>query len=361
MAAVALTLGMTQAVVTYRGSDENLVGPLVLQAGLAVVVGVGLFTVLAVVDAQSWLNLIGIAGGAALTVGAVIASNSTGLVQRRGRMTREFQRVRLLPQVFGVLAATALWGAGVRNSDIWLLVVGVGILVPSAVVMFGLLGGPRALTALHLRLPPRQLVREAAGSFVTVVGSQVIYRLDSLLVAIWLPTPKVAFYGVAVSAGTACAAIGQSVGMVAFSQLREIVEPKRQQALIRRSTTLALGVTSVVSLPLAWVAPMATRIVYGSAFVPAVGATRALVLSAIPLSADYLLVHALLSLGAARSVFRVQLVAGVLTIGFLAAIIPTGRLVLVAVVSLGVYSMSAALLFAIAMRRTSGTAGIPCS
>jgi O-antigen/teichoic acid export membrane protein len=267
-------------------------------------------------------------------------------------MTKEFQWVRLLPQAVGVLAATLLWGAGVRNSDIWLLVIGLGILIPSATIMFGLLDGPRALTRFSIRLPPRQLVREAAGSFVTVVGAQVIYRLDSLLVAILMPTANVAFYGVAVSAGAACAAIGQAVGMVTFSRLREISDPKRQQAVIRRSTALALGVTSAVSLPLAAVAPVAIRIVYGSAFVPAVGATRVLVLATIPLSADYLLIHALLSLSAARSVFRVQLVAGLLTIGLLAAIIPTGRLVLVALVSLAVYSISATLLFAAAMRRT---------
>jgi O-antigen/teichoic acid export membrane protein len=103
-------------------------------------------------------------------------------------------------------------------------------------------------------------------------------------------------------------------------------------------------------------APTAIRIVYGSAFGSAADATRVLVLAAIPLSVDYLLVHALLSLSAARSVFWVQLFAGVLTIGFLAAIIPSGNLVSVALVSLAVYSISATLLYVVAMRRTKTAA-----
>src|SRR6266566_764666 len=353
MAAVALTLGMTQAVVTYRGDDVDLAAPLLLQAGLAIVLGTGLFTALAVLGTQLWLNPIGVAGGAALTAGTLLASNSAGLAQRRGKMTREFQWVRLLPQAVGVLAAVLPWAAGVRNSDIWLLVIGLGIFVPSALLMVGLLDSLGALTRFPIRPPARELVREAAGSFVTVLGSQVIYRLDSLFVAIWLPTAKVAFYAVAVGAGTACAAIGQAVGMVTFSRLRNIREPSHQKAIIRRGTALALGLTSAVSLPLAWIAPIAIRIVYGSAFVPAVEAARILILAAIPLSADYLLLHALLSLGAARRAFRVQLVAGLLTIGLLAASTSTGRLVLVALVSLAVYSISAALLFTLAMRGTN--------
>src|SRR5205823_5668480 len=100
-----------QAVVTYRGDDVDLVSPLLLQAGLAIVLGAGLFTVLAVIGRQPWLNPIGVAGGAALTAGGLLSSNSAGLVQRQGRMTREFQRVRLLPQVVGVLAAALLWAA----------------------------------------------------------------------------------------------------------------------------------------------------------------------------------------------------------------------------------------------------------
>jgi O-antigen/teichoic acid export membrane protein len=353
VAAVALTLGMTQAVVTYRGEDNDLVGPLVLQAALAVLLGAGLFSVLAVTGAEPWLNPAGVVGAAALTTGSVLASNSAGLVQRSGWMTRDFQRVRLLPQGVGVIAAVILWALGTRNSDVWLLVIGIGILVPSALIMFGLVDGHRALTRLSMRLP-RQLLRQAAGSFATVIGAQVIYRLDSLVVAIWIPTAKVAFYGVAVSAGMACAAIGQAVGMVTFSRLRDIRDQKSQQDIIRRSTALAFAVTSLVSLPLAAIAPIAIRIIYGSAFVPAVGATRVLVLAAIPLSVDYLLVHALLSVGAARSVFRVQVLAGVLTIASLGAIIPTGRIVFVALVSLCVYTISATLLFAAAMRRTNG-------
>jgi O-antigen/teichoic acid export membrane protein len=355
-AAVLLTLGVTQAVVTYRGADTTLVGPLVAQALLSALAACGLFIALAATGTQSWLSPRGIAGGAALTVASVIASNSAGLAQRRGRMTGEFQLVRLTPQFIGLLAVILLWGLGIRNSNAWLLTVGLALLLPSVLIMFTLLGGRRGLEAAAIIRPPRELVSRALGAFGAVVGSQVIYRLDSLLVALLLPSSKVAFYAIATSAGGACATVGQAVGMLTFSRLRGISDPRIQRAVIQRSTLLALAMTGAVALPIAIAAPLVVRTVYGSAFSPAIGATVVLTLAAIPLSADYLLIHALLSMSAARSVLRVQLLAGMLTVTFVLLTITTGQLVLVAVVSLGIYTGSSALLFVAMMRRTAGAA-----
>jgi O-antigen/teichoic acid export membrane protein len=355
-AAVLLTLGVTQAVVTYRGADTRLVGPLVAQAVLSTLVGCCLFVALAVTGTQSWLSTGGIAGGVALTVGGVLGANSAGLVQRRGHMTGEFQRVRLIPQFVGLIVVILLWGLKIHSSNVWLLTVGLAILLPSAAIMFGLLGGRRGFEAAPMIRPPRELVLGALGAFASVVGSQVIYRLDSLLVALWMPTSKVAFYAVATSAGVACATVGQAVGMLTFSRLRTIGDPRIQRAVIQRSTLLALVVTGAVALPVAFAAPLLVQTVYGSAFTPAIDTTRVLTLAAIPLSADYLLIHALLSMRAARSVFRVQRFAGALTLVFLFLAIPTGRLVLVALVSLGIYSASALLLFLAMMRRTADAA-----
>jgi O-antigen/teichoic acid export membrane protein len=271
-------------------------------------------------------------------------------------MTAEFQRVRLIPQFLGLIVVTLLWGLKIHNSNVWLLTVGFAILLPSAAMMVGLLGGRRGLEAASTIRPPRELVHGALGAFAAVVGSQVIYRLDSLLVALWMPTSKVAFYAVATSAGGACATVGQAVGMLTFSRLRTMSDPRIQRAVIQKSTLLALVVTGAVALPVAVAAPFLIQTVYGSAFTPAIDATRVLALAAIPLSADYLLIHALLSLRAARSAFRVQRFAGTLTLIFLVIAIPTGRLILVALVSLGIYSASALFLF-LAMRRRTADAG----
>ena len=220
-------------------------------------------------------------------------------------------------------------------------------------MMLSLLGGPRALRKTQRWLPPRLLVRRARSAFLLVVGSSVIYRIDGLFVAMWMPSEKVALYAVAVAAAGACAVLGQAVGMVVFSQLRGMTDRDQQRAIIRHGAARALLATSAVAIPLIAIAPYAIQLVYGTAFVPAAGATRLLVLASIPLAVDYLLVHALLSMDAGRLAFRVQILAGLLTVSLLAVALPTGRLVLVAMVSVGVYSVSAMLLFAAAMRRTA--------
>lgn len=353
MSAVLLTLGVSQAVVTYRGEDRQLTGPLLLQAAGTLIFGIVLFVALSVYG-QRWLSAAGIVGGAALMTSALASSTSAGYSQRLGRMTGAFQSVRLLPQAVGVVALVVVWQSGSRDPNYWLLAVGLAVFVPSVLLMVALLGGPRAIRHVGRLRPPPELVRGAGSAFVIVVGSQLIYRLDSLLVAIYLPSYKVALYAVAVSAAGACAAVGQAVGMLTFSRMRGMDDPRKQRAIIRRGIVQALAVTAAVSVPLAVVAPWAIRIVYGSAFVPASGATRLLVLAAIPLAADYLLVHALLSLSASRGAFRVQLLAAVLTVGLLAAAISNGSLALVALVSAGIYTLSATLLYVTAVRRISG-------
>ena len=106
------------------------------------------------------MNPVGLFGGAALTAGMLISSNSAGLAQRHGRMTGDFQRVRLIPQVIGVLAIIWLWRAGIRETNTWLLALGFAALLPSCIMMLSLLGGPQALRMTHSWMPPRMLVRQ---------------------------------------------------------------------------------------------------------------------------------------------------------------------------------------------------------
>lgn len=350
--ALLLTLGVGQAVVTYRGENRQLTGPLLLQAAGALIFGVVLFIVLSASGQLRWLTAGGIVGGAALVTAAVVSSASAGYAQRLGRMTGAFQSVRLLPQAVGVVAIVAVWRIGSRDPNYWLLGVGLAVFVPSVLLMVPLLGGLRAIRRIDQVWPSSDLVRGVGSAFVIVIGSQLIYRLDSLLVAVYLPPYEIALYAVAVTAAGACAAVGQAVGMLTFSRMRGMDDPQTQRSIIRSGTARALAVTAAAAVPLAVVAPWAIRVVYGSAFVPASGATRLLVLAAIPLAADYLLVHALLSSSASRGAFKVQLLAAVLTVGLLAAAISNGSLVLIALVSTGVYSVSATLLFVTALRHT---------
>lgn len=352
MAGVLLTAGATQAVVVYKGSDEDLPRPLLLQAGAAFAFGLLLFILLGLSGAQPWINRVGIVGGAIMTAGMVAGSNSAGLAQRLGKMTREFQYARLAPQAFGVLAIVWLWRTRIDQANEWALALGLAVLLPSSVVMVSLLGGVRALAKPNSWLPRKQFVRQSGIAFVAVTGSMIIYQIDGLMVAIWMSSEKVALYAVAASAAGACVAIGRTVGMLLFSELRGIAASSQQRIAIQRGTVRTIVVTAALAIPLIAITPEAIRILYGNPFVPAASATRWLVLASIPLAADYLLVHALLMLGAGRAVFKVQVVAGLMTVLLLGVTIPTGRLDLVALVSVGTYSISAAILFVAAMRRT---------
>jgi len=351
-AAVLLTLGVTQAIVTYRGEDGELVGPIALQCTCGMLFGILMFVVLSGSE-LTWLTPLGIVGGAALTAGGLLGSLSAGYAQRLGRMRGAFQSVRLIPQGLIVVVVVGLAVAGSRDPNQWVLGVGLSVLVPSVFLMIRLLGGSKAILHIARFRPNRALVLGARGAFILVVGSQLIYRFDSLLVAAYLPADKIALYAVAVTAAGACSSIGSAVGMLTFSRMRGVDNRAEQRAIIRKGTLRALIVTASVAVPVAVVTPWAIELLYGSAFVPATGATRVLVMASVPLSADYLLVHALLSLFASRSAFHVQVLAATLTIGLLVPAILTENLELIASVSVLVYSVSASLLFLSVLRRTT--------
>ncbi|WP_250290660.1 lipopolysaccharide biosynthesis protein [Frankia sp. CiP1_Cm_nod1] len=353
VAAVVLTLGVTQAVVTGRGSDRDLAGPLLAQVAVVALVAAALFGTLAGVGAQPWLDGYGVIGAAAATAGAVAASLASGMAQRRSRMTGEFQLVRLLPSLAGLFLLVVAWRAGTREVGVWLLCSGVGVAVPAVVMLARTLGEPGTPRRPARFLPSRALVRGAVAALPTAIGAQVIYRLDSVVVAAARPTSDVAFYGVAATASLTCTALGQAVGMLAFSRLRHAHGLNQQRLLIRRGVRWALGVAAGVALPVMLLAPELITLCYGREFLPAVAPTRALVLAAIPLSADYLLIHALLSLSGQRSVYGTQALAAALTVVGLCVTVPTGNLALIAAMSIVIYTLSAALMFGAVLRRTA--------
>ncbi len=353
VAAVVLTLGVTQAVVTDRGSDSDLVGPLLTQVAAVVLAATVMFGVLAGTGAQPWLGVFGVVGAAAATTGAVASSLASGMAQRRSRMTGEFQIVRLVPSLAGLFLLVVAWRAGTRDVGVWLLCSGAGVAVPAVMMLVRTLGGLGKLRGLARIVPSRALVQSAVAALPTAIGAQVIYRLDSVVVAATLPTASVAFYGIAATASLTCTALGQAVGMVAFSRLRHARGPDQQRLLIRRGVKWALSVAAGVALPVAILVPELITVCYGREFLPAVDPTRALVLAAIPLSADYLLIHALLSLSSQRSVYGTQALAATLTIAGLCVTVPTGNLTLVATASIAVYTLSAALMFGAVLRRTA--------
>ncbi|MCL9798123.1 hypothetical protein MXD58_028205, partial [Frankia sp. AgKG'84/4] len=211
----------------------------------------------------------------------------------------------------------------------------------------GLAGCPaRARRRGRVRLLPRRgFVRLALGAYGTVVGAQIIYRLDMLLVASFREAADVAFYGVAVAFATAVGTICQATGMVVFSRLRTIVDPRARARTVRRAVFATVAIATAIATPVALLAPLGIRIVYGDQFATATTTTRLLVLAAIPQAVDYLLIHVLLGYRCARSVLAVQVPVALATVLGLAFALRLGALPAVAAVSGATYTASAAALY----------------
>ncbi|MFC8502075.1 lipopolysaccharide biosynthesis protein [Pedococcus sp. NPDC057267] len=264
-------------------------------------------------------------------------------------MTGLFQIVRLAPQALAAGAIALLWIRDDVNPGHWLLMLGLAIAI-SSILSLVYIFRTRRIRASPRWLPPRELVVGARGAFVLVVGSQVIYQLDRVVVASRMDSRSVGYYAVSTAAAGACALFGQSVGMVTFSMLRETGSAVSRARLIRRGVVTALIITGCLSLVLVVVTPTLIRYFYGPEFLPASTATRILLVSSVPLAADFLLVHAALSVGVARGAARIQLLAGLLTVGLLGVATSLDNLALVSAVSVVAYILSAALLFRLVMR-----------
>ncbi|MCM3925167.1 hypothetical protein ND748_26310, partial [Frankia sp. AiPs1] len=216
--------------------------------------------------------------------------------------------------------------------------------------------GPR----IGALLPRRAFVRCALGAYGTVVGAQLIYKLDMLLVATFRAAHEVAFYGVAVAFATACSTICQATGMVVFSRLRSMVDPRARARTVRRAVLATLAIAAAVAGPVALLTPLGIRVVYGAEFAPAATTTRILVLAAIPQSVDYLLIHVLLGFRSARTVLAVQVPVALATVLGLVLALRHGGLAGVAAVSGATYSASAAALY-LACTRLLARSGQPAT
>ncbi|WP_261575855.1 lipopolysaccharide biosynthesis protein [Frankia gtarii] len=354
MLAMVLSLGVSQALVTDDGDDDGLLGPLLAHAGAVAAAGGALFAATAagavVRRGDVHWDAVAVIGATCFAAATVVGSNAAGLAQRRGRMGGEFQLVRLVPAAATLGAFVLFAASGVRDPGHWMVALALTALLPPLGYHLIVLrpertGATERRPRVGALLPRRAFVRCALGAYGTVVGAQLIYKLDMLLVATFRPAHEVAFYGVALAFATACATICQATGMVVFSRLRSMVDPRARARTVRRAVLATLAIAGTVAAPVALLAPLGIRVVYGADFAPAVTTTRILVLAAIPQSVDYLLIHVLLGFRSARTVLAVQVPVALATVLGLVVALHHGELPGVAAVSGATYTASAAALY----------------
>ncbi|MCK9931848.1 hypothetical protein MXD62_32725 [Frankia sp. Mgl5] len=337
-----LCLGVSQALVVDTGSDEFLLGPLLLHTALAGLCGLVLFTLFAVFDVQPWLGPPGVVGAACAVAAAVAASTAVGLAQRRGRMTTEFQVVRLTPGAMALVTFLAFVLVGLTDVGVWLLALGLLSVGPALVFLFRGLGGIAGLRARRRMLPTREFARTARKCYSAVVGTQIAYRLHLLLVAAFMSNEQVAFYGVAASLATACATLAQARSLVMFSQLRSVTAEEQQASLVRQAIMRSAVLATTMAIPLVVCAPVIVGVFYGAEFSPASDVTRILVLGIVPQTVDYLLIHVLMSMSAGYRIIAVQVPVGLLAGALLLVAVRSGSLAGTAWASVAVPCCSAA-------------------
>lgn len=344
IAGVGLTGGVPQAVVVWRKSLTPILPGLSIHLGLSFGVAVALAVVLGL-HQLTWLTAPGILGAIGLSVGAVCAACATGLAQRLGLLGGQLHVIRMAPAALTLSGMSLLWAVGVRDANIWILASGLSLLIPSAFIYFSLVVRSRFDDIPSDPADPKlaAFVTLAASSLMVTIGSQVVYRIDSIAIALRLPDSSVGLYAVAYGVSAASFSLASAAGVIGFSELRR-AEPKQRGLVVRRSLVRSAVVSGAVAVAITVAAPVLVPLVYGEAFIGAIPVMQVLVWGSLPMTLDFVLVHSLLSLSQARRVLVTQATVVVGAACALSLALRTGDLVLIACIPVLVYSCSAVLM-----------------
>lgn len=345
MLAAVLTLGVPQAIVPWRGPVAPLRLALMLQVVGGGLVALGVGTALWRLDMLDGLGPVGCVGAALLVAGGIASPIGAGLAQRSGHMAWTYQWIRLGPLVLLLALMAALIGRGDRNAEHWILALGVSsavVAIPGLLWCFRLATEPQAEPSgtYPIREVPSAFLRSAGSAWVVSLGAQVVYRIDAVAVALFLPAQRVGLYSVALAAAGVAFGVGTAVGMTFFSRFNVDAPASIQIQELRRGVRHTVVLTSAVVLPTFVFMPQLVHVLYGASYADSVGAARLLVLASIPLCVDYLLIHAAVKMGEARAVQQVQLGVCLVSVTLLIVAIATGSIVWVAAVSLVCYPIS---------------------
>ncbi len=301
-----LPLGFPQALVTWRGSVRMLRWTLVGHAVAAAVIGGNVFVVVALLSGSpvSWWRIL---AGSLISAGGTYAALATGISQRLGDFGLLFRAIRLLPATLSVGYMAVLWYSGVTSLFVWLACAAAVLFGPTSVLYGVLLARAEGQPADEHGEDRRTFLGLAVGSALTVLGAQLLYRIDSIVVAVSLAHDQIAYYAVAFGAQGACLSVAQAGSMLAFSDLGRAVDRKTRRAALRRSLLPTAALSMCLAAAAIIAAPLVVPLAYGREFVDAVAVTRVLVAAAVPLSLDYVFLHVLIVERAQRSTFLLQM------------------------------------------------------
>lgn len=227
-----------------------------------------------------------------LVVGPVVLCHyyALGILQGQARY-RAFNLCRLVPFISYGVAVLAIFATGGADIEAiaasWSVTYLLGAVVAALVTARGLPSGPPAAAP-----PRRELVRFASKSFVGWVSPVDSFRIDQVVVGLFLSPVALGLYVTGLAFTNLPRFIAQSVGVVAYPTVAE----KKTPAEARRSMWAFFSGTvafSAVTVAVIWVlADWLVPLLFGAAFADAVGLTRILLVSALLLSARRILTDA---------------------------------------------------------------------
>ena len=358
LALVLGTLGISTAAVYYlaRASDAP-------EETRATVLGVCLSIGLLITILLAAVAAVSLASGATEGGWALLAVAPVGIIALGRASLESFfraqHRIRTINAVavvssvvFLVLIVVAVLGPGLTAPSAVALRV-VSIAAATGALLFAARSGGIALPRPRLHGPTVRLLLAyglpyAAYSIVQNFSN----RFDYILLRIFGDSSTVGIYSVAVGQAELLWILPTAVGFVLFPRLAAIVRDDRARAARETAAVLRWSVllTSAGAIVLAVVATPLTRIVYGSAFVPAVTPLRILLVGIVASSFLQVLSSLLLGSGRLRMLIITTACGFALNLGLNLVLIPRFEMNGAAISSAVSYTLTGLALAVVAKR-----------
>ncbi len=252
-----------------------------------------------------------------------------------------FQSLRLLVIAGSAAVLVVLAAAGtltIQSAAIAYLAANLSIGLVAGVLVWRLgVARPRASTG-----PARQLLRFGFQSHLGATSSLLNERLDQLLISVFLAPVQLGLYVIAVTMSSLAGLVGSSVSMVALPAVARLQSGAAQRAAARRFAQLTLGVSVVVTVPMALFAPVLLQLFFGAAYRDAAEVSRVLLVAAVALSTGRVIGTLLRAVGRPLDAGIGEVVALAATVVGLAALLPMLGIMGAAIASLVAYSVSLA-------------------
>jgi O-antigen/teichoic acid export membrane protein len=341
LAAVGM-LGIPDALTFRTARGEGEVG-LLLGTGLVIsavqstiLIAIGFVVVPSILrDGGAWHGLLFLAfipmNLAALSIMGVL----NGLERYRS-----FQGLRTLVTVLATcsiitLAAVGRLGVGTA--------VGAYLLANAITLIAAWLSVRGAVGRLEVsRSVARGLIVFGSKSQTSGVSSMLNERLDQLVISAFLAPAQLGYYVVAVTLTSLTSLVGTSVGFVALPAVSRLTDRDELLARVRFLVVVTAGASIAVSAPLIVLAPIMTRLFFGSAYLPTTTVCRILLAAVVMLSVSRALAAMLKGLGQPIDAGIADGIGLVVTIVCLAVFLPAFGLMGAALASALAYAATLA-------------------